>query len=134
MPRVGRRIVGSLVAERLFTGVTALFALAVLIQIFLAGEAALVAPEVWQLHVAWVHAFQWLSIALPITAYLARGKLGFAVLNCVPMAVIGLQYVFIHRAISNAMPMLAGLHAVNAVLLLGFSVWILRASIAPTGV
>lgn len=117
---------GGLLAQRAFIAVTALFGLAVTIQVFLAGEAALVAPEEWQVHVAWVHIFQWLSVALPPLAFLASRRLGFTVLNGLPMLVIGLQYVLIHRSIGNVMPVLAGLHAVNGLLLIAFAVYIVQ--------
>lgn len=117
---------GSLLAQRAFIAVTALFGLAVMVQVFLAGEAALVAPEEWQVHVAWVHIFQWLSLALPPLAFLASRRLGFTVLNGLPILVIGLQYILIHRSIGNAMPVLAGLHAVNGLLLIAFAVHIVQ--------
>jgi hypothetical protein len=47
-----RRIAAS---QWLFAGTIGILALAVLVQAFLAGDAAVLAPEVWQRHVAWVH-------------------------------------------------------------------------------
>jgi mercuric ion transport protein len=114
------------VAGPVFLVLTAAFGLAVLIQIFLAGEASLVEPDDWARHVAWIHLFQWLSVPLPFAAYLARRKLWFAALNCVPMAIIGLQYVLIHRAVEHAWAPLAGLHAVCGALLVAFVAFVLQ--------
>jgi mercuric ion transport protein len=113
-------------AGPLFLVLTAAFGLAVLIQIFLAGEASMIEPDDWGRHVAWVHLFQWLSVPLPFAAYLARRKLGFAALNCVPFVIIGLQYVLIHRAIEQARAPLAGVHAVFGALLLAYVAFVLQ--------
>jgi hypothetical protein len=107
----------------LFAGTIAIFALAVLVQVFFAGDAAILAPEMWQRHVAWVHIFQWLSVVLPVTARLAGNRIGFTVLNCLPMVMIGLQYTLIHIAISRGNATFAGLHAMGGVLLFGFLVF-----------
>jgi len=123
-----------------FAVLTAAFGVAVLIQIFFAGEAALIAPEDWERHLTWIHVFQWGSIALPIAAYAATRRLSFTALNCIPIVIIGLQYVLIHRAISNTLPVLAGLHAVSGALLVAFVTFVLqelrfadRASAHPRG-
>ena len=114
---------GKIFADRLFVWTLNLFALAVLAQIFLAGYAALLAPEVWDQHVAWVHVFQWLSVALPIAAYFSVRRIGFALFNCLPMLIIGLQYMLVHMAIRRGEPALVGLHAVGGVLLFGVLVF-----------
>jgi hypothetical protein len=62
----------------------------------------MIEPDDWVRHVAWVHLFQGLSVPLPFAAYLARRKLGFAALNSIPIVIIGLQYVLIHRAVEQA--------------------------------
>jgi mercuric ion transport protein len=110
-----------------FVVLAAVFGVAVLIQIFFAGEAALVAPKDWERHLAWVHVFQWISIALPFAAYAAQRRMSFAMLNCIPIVIIGLQYFLIHRAMSHALPFLAGLHAVLGALLVGFVVFVMQA-------
>ena len=80
----------------------------------------MIEPDDWGRHVAWVHLFQWLSVPLPFAAYLARRKVEFAALNCVPIVIIGLQYVLIRRAIAQGRAPLAGLHAVCGTLLLAY--------------
>jgi hypothetical protein len=114
---------GNVLATQLFVWVACLFALAVVCQVYLAGYAALLAPEVWDEHVAWVHFFQWFSVALPIAAHVSVRRIGFSLLNCLPMAIIGLQYMLIHNAIRRGLPGFVGLHAVGGVLLLGVLVF-----------
>lgn len=121
-----KRVYSRSVAEWVYVGAVVLFGLAVIVQFFLAGEAALIAPEDWQLHVAWVHLFQWLSVCLPVLAYPARHKWSFTALNCLPIVLIGLQYVLIHRAISFTAAPLAGLHAVSGTVLIVFVTLILQ--------
>jgi hypothetical protein len=108
----------------LFVGTVGIFALSVLIQAFLAGDAAVLAPEMWLKHVAWVHIFQWLSVVLPVAAHLAGNRIWFTILNCLPMAMIGLQYTLIHLAINRGEVSFAGLHAVGGVLLFGYLVFV----------
>jgi hypothetical protein len=103
-----------------------LFALAILIQTFLAGDAALLAPEMWEEHVAWIHIFQWISVVLPVFAHLAERRIGFTALNCLPMAMIGLQYVSIHLAIKTGDSTLVGLHALGGIVLFGTVVFIVQ--------
>jgi mercuric ion transport protein len=114
------------VSRIVFVILTAAFGVAVLVQIFFAGEAAMLAPKDWERHLAWVHLFQWVSIALPVAAYAARRRVSFAALNCVPIVVIGLQYFLIHRAMGHGLPFLAGLHAVLGALLVGYVVFLLQ--------
>jgi Family of unknown function (DUF6220) len=116
-----------------FLVLTALFGLAVLLQIFFAGEASMIQPEVWEQHVAWIHLFQWLSLPLPVAAYAASRKLSYAAVNCAPIVIIGLQYVLIHRALSDNAAALAGLHAVCGALLVGFVAFILQEWRAESG-
>jgi hypothetical protein len=109
-----------------FVGTIGIFSAAVLVQAFLAGGAAVLAPEMWPKHVAWVHIFQWLSVVLPIAAHLAGHRIGFTVLNCLPMVMIGLQYMLIHFAINHGRVTFAGLHAAGGVLLFGVLVFIFQ--------
>ncbi len=113
-------------AGPIFLVLTAAFGLAVVIQIFLVGEASMIEPDDWGRHVGWVHMFQWLSLPLPFAAYLARRKLAFAALNCIPIVIIGLQYVLIHRAIEQAWAPLAGVHAVCGALLVAYVTFVLQ--------
>ncbi len=113
-------------AGTLLVVLTALFGGALLVQIFLSGEAAMIEPEVWTQHVAWVHIFQWLSVPLPVLAYVARRRLGVTAFYCIPLLAIGLQYVLIHRALEHGAAALAGLHAICGVLLIPHAAFALR--------
>lgn len=110
----------------LFVGTITIFALSVLVQAFFAGDAAILAPEMWQRHIAWVHIFQWFSVVLPVAAHLAGHRIGFTVLNCLPMVMIGLQYMLIHIAINHGKVTFAGLHAVAGVLLFGVLIFVFQ--------
>lgn len=103
----------------LMRSVAALLGLALLVQFFIAGMAALPHPEWWAYHQAWVAIFQWLVIPLPVLAWLAGPPRRYHVpLACVPLMQIGLQYVLAHRAIEGRLSIGLGLHAVNAALML----------------
>ena len=106
-------------ANRLFRITSALLAVAILVQFFIAGMAALTNPNWWMFHQAWVGVFQWLVLPLPVLAWL-RGppRLFRVALSCVPATQMELQYVLAHRALDGRLPIGMGLHAVNAVLLL----------------
>ena len=97
-------------------------ALALLGQAFTAGVAAVTNPEWWDAHRAWVHIFQWLVVPIPFAAVLADVPRGLKWASPVPLVLIGLQYVLVHRAISGALPLGFGMHAVSALILFGVTV------------
>jgi hypothetical protein len=106
-------------ARMLMRGIAALLVVALLVQFFIAGMAALTNPEWWAYHQTWVAFFQWLVVPLPVLAWLAGPPRLFRVtLACIPFVQIGLQYVLAHRAIDGRWPMGLGLHAVDAALML----------------
>jgi Family of unknown function (DUF6220) len=113
-------------ARLLFVGTIGALALSVLVQALFAGDAAVLAPQMWQAHVAWVHIFQWLTVVLPVAAHFADRRIEFTALNCAPMVLIGLQYMLIHFAINHGRAIFAGLHAVGGVLLFGFLVFVFQ--------
>jgi len=106
-------------ARTLMRGVAALLVVALLVQFFIAGMAALTNPGWWTYHQAWVAIFQWLVVPLPVLAWLAGPPRRYRVpLACVPFVQIGLQYVLAHRALVGRWPIGLGLHAVDAALML----------------
>jgi hypothetical protein len=117
---------GSDLGDLIYVTIACLFALAVLIQTFLAGGAALLAPEQWGEHVAWVHIFQWICLALPISSYFAQRRITSALLNCLPILLIAMQYVLIHLAIKKGDATLVGFHAVGGVVLFGILVFLVQ--------
>ncbi len=115
---------GSAFARGLFIIIVGVFAVSVLVQIFLAGDAALLAPEMWQAHMEWVHIFQWLAVVLPIAAYFSARRLSFTLSNCLPILIIGLQYSLVHIGINRSAPIFVGLHAALGAVLFGFLIFI----------
>ena len=106
-------------AKNLLRIVSVLLALALLVQFFIAGMAALTNPDWWPYHVAWVDIFQWLVVPLPVLAWLAGPPRTWRVgLSCLLVLQMALQYVLAHRALEGRLPIGLGLHAVNAALML----------------
>jgi len=100
-------------------GVAALLVVALLIQFFIAGMAAVTNPAWWAYHRTWVAYFQWLVVPLPLLAWLAGPPRPVRViLACIPFVQIGLQYMLAHRGIDGRWPIALGLHAVDAALML----------------
>ena len=98
---------------------SALFSLAVLIQFFIAGMAAVTNPEWWTYHSAWIGIFQWLVVPLPILAFLgSRPRYWRTAFATIPVVQVALQYVLAHRALEGRLTIGIGLHAVNGALLL----------------
>jgi hypothetical protein len=96
-----------------------LLVLALFVQFFIAGTAALTSPDWWRYHLMWVSFFQWLVVPLPILAWLAGPpRMARVTLACVPFVQMGLQYVLAHRALDGRLPIGLGLHAANAALML----------------
>ena len=96
-----------------------LFSLAVLIQFFIAGMAAVTNPEWWTYHSAWIGIFQWLVVPLPILAFLGGPpRCRLIAFATIPMIQVALQYVLAHRALEGRLTAGIGLHAVNGALLL----------------
>jgi hypothetical protein len=109
-----RRVV---ISRRLLEIAAWLLALAVLGQIFLAGRAVFVSPELWQKHRDFVHTFEWLSPLSVILAYLARATRGAKVLAWLTVVLIFFAYATAGLQSSLGRVGLAALHPVNAALL-----------------
>ncbi len=83
---------------------SAFLSLAVLIQFFIAGMAAMTNPEWWTYHSAWIGIFQWLVVPLPVLALLGgRPRYWRTAFATIPMVQVATGI---------------GLHAVNGALLL----------------
>ena len=107
----------AIIAGAILKGSSALLALALLVQAFTAGMAAITDPSWWEIHLSWVHAFQWLAIAVTASGAWADVPRRTKWASAVPLALIGLQYVLAHRGIEGSLPIGLGLHAVNAMVL-----------------
>jgi hypothetical protein len=98
---------------------SALLTICLLIQLFIAGMAAITDPVWWTYHSDWVAIFQWLVVPLPILAWFGGPPRRWrTVIACIPVLQIALQYVLAHRAIEGHLPIGLGLHALDAGLLL----------------
>jgi hypothetical protein len=98
---------------------SALLTVCLLVQLFIAGMAAMTDPAWWTYHRDFVATFQWLVIPLPILAWLSGAvRVRRTLFACVPLLQIALQYVLAHRAIEGRLSIGLGLHALNAGLLL----------------
>jgi mercuric ion transport protein len=101
------------------TPLTALLALAVLTQAYLAGVAAVVNADYWSLHKSWVAIFQWLSVPLVPVTWAGRRDPTTRWMSVVPIVLIATQYSSIHLALRHGVSSLAGLHAVIGFVLFG---------------
>jgi hypothetical protein len=117
-----------LAATWLLTASSALLALALLVQAFTAGMAAMADPDWWQIHVAWVHVFQWLVLIVLIGSAAASTPRRVKWAGLVPTLLVGLQYVLAHRGKDGSFPVGLGLHAANAFVLFGVSLYLFSAA------
>jgi hypothetical protein len=111
-------------ARRALAASSVLLALALLIQAFTAGMAAVTDPGWWATHLAWVRVFQWLVVVLPASAVLADVPLRTKWMSAAPLLLIALQYVLAHRGLDGTFPAGLGLHAVTAMLLFAVTAFI----------
>jgi len=103
----------------LLRALSALLAVCLLVQFFIAGMAAMTDPDWWTYHRSWVSIFQWLVLPLPILALLTeRPRWRRVALASIPLFQIALQYFLVHRALEGRFFAGMGLHAVNGALLL----------------
>lgn len=106
-------------ARTLLRTLSALLTICLLVQFFIAGMAAMMNPQWWTYHGAWVAIFQWLVVPLPILAWLGGPPRGRRTLFAsIPLFQIAFQYVLAHRAIEGRLAIGLGLHALDAGLLL----------------
>jgi len=109
--------------------------IALLIQAFLAGVAAMTDPSWWELHRAWVNIFQWLVVLPPACAVLARYPRWLTATNILPIVLIYLQYVWAEFGRDGAWAYALGVHAASAMVLFATSMFLLAAAlfIIPLG-
>ena len=109
-------------------GSSALLAMALLVQAFTAGMAAMTDPGWWAVHLAWVRIFQWLVLVMPASAILADVPWWTKWASAAPLPLIGLQYVLAHRGLDGTLPVGLGLHAVTAMLLFSVAAFVAAAA------
>src|SRR5262249_26456946 len=96
-----------------------------LLQAFFAGSAALIEPQYWSLHQAWVGIFQWLSVVLLIASWLANRSRIAKWGSVAAVVILAFQYASIHMAVRDGLAWLAGTHAVGGFILFGVLVLII---------
>lgn len=115
-------------ARLVFLGSCAALAVALLVQTYLAGVAAMTDPSWWDLHRAWVNVFQWLVLLPVASAVLARYPKWLVGMSVLPVVLIYSQYVWIELAREAAWAYASGAHAANALVLFGSTVFLLAAA------
>lgn len=103
-----------------------LLAIALLWQVVSAGAAVFVNPEWWAWHIATVHWFDWLTVAILVLAFVGRMSRGFKVLSGASVFLIFLQYATAGIRISPTFGALAALHPLTGFLLLWTLTGLLR--------
>lgn len=121
------------VAQRALGIVGWLIAAAVLAQIFLAGRAIFVSPDLWPTHRAFVHAFEWLSPLAVLLAYLARATRATKALAWLTIVLLFIQYATAGSQSSLGHLGMAALHPVGAALLFWTSVELARRARSDQG-
>lgn len=127
---------GRRMARAAFLGSCTVLLIALLVQAFLAGVAAMTDPSWWELHKAWVHAFQWLVLLPPTCAVLAGYPRRLIWASALPAVLIYLQYVWAELGRDGNWAYGLVVHAVSALLLFGTTMALLAAALlaaAPRG-
>jgi hypothetical protein len=105
------------IARRAAIAATALVTIAILWQVASAGAAVFVNPEWWAWHVATVHWFDWLTVAIVVLAFVGRMSPGCKALSGTSVFLIFLQYATAGIRISPKFAALAALHPLTGFLL-----------------
>ena len=113
-----------------------LFVGCIIVQVFLAGSAALISADYWALHRAFPQIIRLIPIAMLLIGLASRLPRRMLALTAVALALFAMQYVFIWVFGALGLQNLRGLHAVNALALfwvalrLGQQAWrLLRSSL-----
>lgn len=106
-------------ARRALAWVAWAFVLALLAQVFTAGMAVFVNPGWWAHHRSFVHAFEWMPLLALGLALRARAPRAIVALAGSLLLLIAVQYTTAHLRLAPGTQLLAALHPVSAVLLVG---------------
>jgi hypothetical protein len=115
------------VARYLFAGVAVLFLVGVLVQVFLAGMAVF-GEGTWSTHVDFGYAVGSVPLLLLLLAWPARVGRGLVWLSVATLIVAQVQTAL--PLAKEALPVVAALHPVNALLVFGLGVIVARRSVA----
>ena len=117
-------------ARTAFLGSCAASGIALLVQAFLAGVAAMTDPSWWGLHLAWVHTFQWLVLLPPACAVLAGYPRWLMWASALPVMLLYLQYVWAEFGRDGTWAYGLGVHAASGLLLFGTTMVLFAAALA----
>ncbi len=96
-----------------------------------AGLAVFAHPGWWARHLAFVHAFEWLSPLAVVLAYAARAPRATKALAWLTVALLFVQYATAGLRATAGRQRWAALHAVSAVLLFWTATELARRAAAP---
>lgn len=116
-------------ARVLFLASATALALALLVQAFLAGIAAMADPSWWEFHRTWVHIFQWLVVLLPASALAAGFPRWLKWASAVPVVIIYFQYTWAELGREGLWAYGFGVHAVAAFILFATVILLLAAAL-----
>jgi hypothetical protein len=103
-----------------------LFALCILIQVFLAGLSIFTSPSYWSVHIGFAHIFESIPMLLLIFALLGRLPRAITLLSLLLIAQFALQYAFVQLSGSLGIAALAAFHPVNAVVMFWVALYVAR--------
>lgn len=115
-------------ARAAFLESCAALAVALLVQAFLAGIAAMTDPSWWELHLAWVNIFQCLVLLPPACAVLARYPKWLIGASALPILLLYVQYVWAELGLQGTSAYGLGIHAAGALVLLGTTAFLFAAA------
>ncbi|MCO8243079.1 DUF6220 domain-containing protein [Haladaptatus sp. AB643] len=101
-----------------YVGLLALFAVCVVVQIYIAGMAVFIDPANWGMHMGFVHAFELLPLLMLVVAFLGGLPRTFKAIPVVLSVLISVQYATAHLYGSYV----AAIHPVNGMVILGVAV------------
>ena len=107
-----------------------LFALCILIQVFLAGLGVFVSGTWFSTHMEFAHFFEGLPLFMLIVALLGRLPRSFPLLSLLLIVQFALQYAFVELAGSLNVAFLAAFHPVNAIVMFWVTVYVARRATA----
>jgi hypothetical protein len=105
-------------ARRGFVLFAGAFVIGVLIQIYIAGMAVFIDPANWNLHANFVHVIEWLPLVMLVLAFLGQLSRDLKLLPVVLFALIIVQYA---TALGFSGTLVAAIHPVNAVVVVGIA-------------
>lgn len=94
-----------------------LFALCILIQVFLAGLGVFDSATFFSAHIAFAHNFQYIAILLLILALLGRFPRAIPLFSLLLIVQFVLQYAFVRMSGQLGLLFIAAFHPVNAVVM-----------------